>query len=54
MHASKILFWYIGDFGRFKGIRALVSELLEKDLYGNSNKNKPYDPSNYINNLGSL
>ena len=40
---SKIMSWFIADFGGKKGIRKIVKEKLQKNVDGYSIKFKPYD-----------
>ncbi len=50
---SKILQWFKGDFGGRKGIRSLLSKVLNRDFSGYSIKFKDYDWSALLRNYGS-
>jgi hypothetical protein len=50
---SKILQWFKGDFGGSKGIRSLLSKVLNRDFAGYSIKFKNYDWSALLKNYGS-
>jgi hypothetical protein len=43
VRVTKIMSWFIADFGGKKGIRKIIKEKLQKDVEGYSVKFKPYD-----------
>lgn len=53
VHASKILEWFKGDFGGMKGIRSLLSNVLNLDLTGYRILFKEYNWSAHLKNYGT-
>ena len=51
IHVSRILLWYLGDFGGNRGIRKMLSSIFNKDFYGYTIVSKPYDWTEALDNF---
>ncbi len=53
IRVTKTMDWFIGDFGGKKGIRRIISEVLNKNVNGYAIKFKPYNWDEVLHNFQS-
>jgi hypothetical protein len=52
VRVSKIMSWFIADFGGKQGIRKLIKKVLQKDVNSYRIKFKPYNWNEALHNFG--
>jgi hypothetical protein len=52
VRVSKIMSWFIADFGGRRGIRKLITKLLQKNVNSYEIKFKPYNWNEALHNFG--